>query len=460
MLSEFGFTGRARPFVEIGTGDTRTAGVAVWDGAHWDTPGDVWAGTEPTWVDVSCYVYNYACGYGRSDTLARFLAGTANVVVDNSTGWADPSPAVTPGELSMRPGRQIRMGVVHRGGGADVVFGSSDVVFGASDVTFGGGQSDEVVVLWRGFIDSVVPVYDPVNTDTVELRCIDVLGEVNRAKTKPLPAPAYAGDTADVRIHRLLDAAGWWQNKRDISPTGDTLIGSDMGGQTADLLGQAADSVGGAVFGDQHGFICFRPRDWQTFDPTDPTDATIGNVDPGDVCPVQWERPFERAAISTRVIIGRDPETAVQLDDIDGQARYGIEPFERTNLLTQSDTRLQLLAERVLATRDDSTAPKVRSVTLNAATSDASLDLQATVDPFKPSRYRCRLSLPRGEVFDQQHFVTGVRHTVDRHGWETLVNLDLAGPYAVAGARWDDAYWGQARWTDAVRSMEGLTHVG
>ena len=334
----------------------------------------------------------------------------------------------------MRPGRQIRMGVQH--------------------ATL--GQR----VLWRGYIDAVTPVYDPVQPDTVEFACIDALGEVNRAKTKPLPDPVFAGDTATTRVHRLLDAAAWLPVKRDVATTTDTLLASNMGGQTADLLGQVADSVGGAVFGDQRGNICFRPRDWQAFDPTIPIDGVIGNGGATDVCPVRWTRPFDRASITTRVIIGRDVETALQLDDLDGQARYGIEPFERVNLLTQSDARLTLLAERVLETRDDSTAPKVRSVTLEAATSDASLDLQAAVDPFKPSRYQCRLELDRGEVFEEQHFATGLRHTIDPHSSETLINLDLAGPYETTGtARWDDAWFDGSTWAELAGRTLGRRHT-
>src|SRR6202008_4886178 len=42
-----------------------------------------------------------------------------------------------------------------------------------------------------------------------------------------------------------------------------------------------------------------------------------------DVCPVGWERPFARSDLATRVIIGRDTETAQVLDDPEGQVLYG-----------------------------------------------------------------------------------------------------------------------------------------
>ncbi|MET0415642.1 MAG: hypothetical protein ABW022_06440 [Actinoplanes sp.] len=166
----------------------------------------------------------------------------------------------------------------------------------------------------------------------------------------------------------------------------------------------------------------------------------------GDVCPVEWERPFERADFATRVIIGRDPATALTFDDLDAQLLYGIEPFERVDLLTQSDQLLSYLGQRILKVRSALSAPRVRSVTLNAATAANALDLMTTADVYKPSRYRCRLSYPRGEVFDAQHFATAVVHDMTADAWTLQMNLDLAAPWAGVGGRWDAAGWDQAMW--------------
>jgi hypothetical protein len=855
----FTWTDRARPIIQIGIGyayvDERSA---LWDQARWDTPGDVWGGAEPAWRDVACDTFTFRCEYGRQRSTDRFVVGQASVVVWNATGWADPNVADEPGTLTMRPGRAIRVGVEHVNLGTRWLF--------------------------RGFIDALTPVYSPTDVDTVELSCIDALGEVNRAKLLPLPDPLYAGDPVDVRIARLLDAASWPESKTQLQPTGDTLIATTMGGQLADMLGQAADSGGGNVFGDLDGNVVYRARDWQVYMPGTPPDGTIGNVDltdtpgytvpgtpqvdgyldftkgavstpdtsdmsgvvalrltvrarfdafpasgfpsvvskqgpggttereymlftsgavafgsttdttggapsltlsgtlstgvahtvgvelskgslpatsivdgvrtarawgtppaipdttasvllggiiagrtgrlywaqlerlrarlvfpgvagndvstpsaaplnvPGDidialrlappswapavavgpfakwgtgtpgsrswvvfltatglqlgvsidgatgyfvsvalagvsdgvlgwvritrvaatgavtmytapdsdtvpstwsslgtastpagalfastvpvtlglpstgnnpfggriaraivrngiggaavldvhednaanpssattfrattgqtmtvrqttgvtivqpqadalvwrfdandypgtgtsyvdprgrtwalaagaivpkvpavpdvvvpgvladVCPTQWERPFARADLATRVIIGRDQATAQQLDDPEGQTLYGIEPFERTDLLTERDDRITLLGQRILRVRSALSAPRIRSVSLDARTTDAALDLMATVDVFTPSRYRCRLQYPepRGLVFDAEHFATGVVHELTPSSWSADINLDLAAPYAAAGGRWDGAYWDQATWATPV----------
>ena len=144
----------------------------------------------------------------------------------------------------------------------------------------------------------------------------------------------------------------------------------------------------------------------------------------------------------------------VQLDDLEGQALYGIEPFTRTDLLTESYELLQLLARRILATRAASTSPRVRSVSLDARTADNALDLMATVDVFDPSRYRCRLQYPRGVVFDEEYFATAVAHEVTPNGWTLELNLDSAAPFAVAGERWDTAHWDSTVWANPVRSLQ------
>jgi hypothetical protein len=709
-IAHFEFTDRARPIVELGIGDSRMpSGQAVWDTARWDDPAAKWADTEPTWMDITCNTLSYRCQYGRQRITDRFVPGVASVIVTNATGWADPNATTAPGVLGVRPGRSIRLGVIH-------------AVYGYR-------------CLFRGIVDAMTPVYDPDELDVVALDCVDVLGEVNRVKLTPNHDAIAAGDTVTQRVARILDRAEWSPVKRDLSPTSDTVIADTMGGQVADLLGQAADSGGGSVFGDYEGRIAYRPRDWQTYVPGTPPDGTIGNVEhgrdgywtagttavpayldpavgtvtvpytagtgvtvtadppaaatywrvvganaeigrnpagtlypgtirsleltqtapaygaeqrltfvnnidnygsfemavrvsfvtagrvakvwyrratttqatvtlrvwnaggtkiaeqthttgavaadydvalgtpiavtagqvltfsisagattplrgsattvtspagvthldtryasggvgtfpntvlasstvyispvyepasvgggdagfrfdaaeypgtglgytdprgdlwtlsapgavvptvpeippvwvppvPGDVCPTRWERPFERADIATRVIIGRDVTTAQQLDDPPAQVLYGIEPFERTDLLTESDSRITMLGQRILRVRSAATAPRVRSVSFDASTSDNALDLMSTVDVYRPSRYRCRLQYPRGTVFDAEHFATGVAHDITPDAWTLDLNLDSAAPFAAAGGRWDQARWDQSTWADVVR---------
>lgn len=421
----FTFTDRATPIVQIGTGDRRTVAVAgVWDVSEWDDPGALWSGDEPLWRDVTCEGLTFEAVYGRRAITDRFVPGVATIRVRNLDGWADPNADDDISVLTVRPGRAIRVGVLH----------------------------DDYGVCWlfRGIIDAVTPTYEPDGQPVVQLDCVDVLGEVNRAKFAPYPAPVGAGETVDTRIARILDRALWPDSKRDLAATGVTVIADTLGGQVADLLARAADSANAVVFANMDGDICFRHNAWQMFDPATPPDATIGNG-PGDVCPIRWERPFAREDITTRVIIGRDAATAQTIVDPDAEVLYGIEPFERVDLWTESDTTLASIGLQILAARHPDTAPRVRSVSLNAATGPDVLDLIATVDVYRPSRFRCRHTEPDGRlVFDTEMFATGVAHAFNADRWTLELNLDVAAPYATTGTFWGMGYWDAAWWADVT----------
>jgi hypothetical protein len=424
-IPTFTFTDRARPFLEIGIGDSRIpTGQALWDVAKWDAPTALWAGTEPTWLDFTCEGFSFDFELGRPRTTDRFVAGSLTIEVDNRSGWADPEATADPASLSMRPGRALRIGVDHD------VYGH--------------------VVLFRGIIDALRPTYEPADRDRVTLQVIDVLGEVNRAKFAGQGTPVGAGETVTQRLDRILTLANWPDTLRVLDNATTAVIGDELNGQAADLMGRAADSAGGVIFGSRDGEIVFRPRDWQTYIAGSPPDGTIGNVDPTDVCPVQWVRPFDRADIATRAIMGRDVETALVVDDLDGQIVYGIEPFERTDLWTQVNSDLQTLADRALRVRSWETAPVVRGVSLDARTGDDALDLMTTADPYLPSRYRCRLLYDRGLVFDGEYFATGAVVHIDPNAWTLSLHLDNAAPYASIAGRWDVGGWDRTTWGIAV----------
>lgn len=456
-LAAFQFTDRVHPIVEIGIGDSRIpTGQATWDVSHWDVEPARWAGTEPTWLDITCDVSAVSITMGHARTTDRFVVGAAAITVDNATGWADPHPSPDlPGVLNVRPGRAIRIGVDHIEHG--------------------------IRWLWRGFIDAVDPLYDPVQADFVAFTCIDALGEVNRTKLAAHPDPVGAGDTATARVDRILDAAMWPTLKRDVRPSSTTLIGSTLGGQVADMLGQTADSIGGAIYGDTEGRVVLRNRDWQTWLPGTPPDATIGNLadinpvleageptvwfgddivfgEHHDVCPTRWVRPFDRADIATRILLNREGADipARVYDDTAWFPVYGIEPYERLDLLTELDADLDRQGGRMLETRGAATAPRVRSVSFDAATADNVIDLLWALDVHLPSRYRCRLELDRGLVFDDEYFAVSLAYEMTPGRWTAEINLDVAEPYAATGGRWDlNRGWDRTVWS--APALTGVT---
>lgn len=431
-LPSFDFTNRCRPFLELGVGDSRVPGNgARWDVQRWDQPDALWSGEEPVWQDVTCQAFDVRIEMGRDRSTDRFIVGTLTVVASNLTGWADLVPP-DPGDINtlmLRPGRSIRFGVDH--------------------VDLGR------VVLFRGFVDVVDPTYEP-GSNVVRLECIDALGEVGRTDLSAAD-PAGGGEPPDRRIARVLDAIPWPESKRHLDATSTPLLAAALDGQVADLVGRAADSNGGSVFGDVDGAITYRAMDWQTYPSARPPDATIGNVGPFDVCPVRWVRPYARADMSNRVVVGNrrqpDPDVVV-VEDADSFAMYGVETFAQTDLDTQDVADLGRLASRHLVVRGPDTIPRVRSVSLDGRTGDDVVDLLAASSCYRPGRYRCRLELERGLVFDAEHYCTGIAHVITPDTWVSDLNLDLAAIYSAASApRWEPASGadaGLARWDRAT----------
>ena len=205
-LSGFTFTTRARPFVELGVGDSRTdVGNAIWDGSHWDDPIDAhWAGTEPLWVDMTCESHGIETAVGHARSTDVFGPGTCSLTVSNATGWADPQrTGDEPPLLGLRPGRALRIGVDHN--------------------TLGR------VVLWRGFVDETEPRFDPVHGSVVDISGIDALGEVGRVELGQLAAAVGAGELAQARMTRIPTAARWPATKRSLAATGVPLLGTALG---------------------------------------------------------------------------------------------------------------------------------------------------------------------------------------------------------------------------------------
>lgn len=427
-LPKFSFSSRARPFIEVGTGDVRTdLGVARWDVAHWDNPADAtWSGAEPLWVDETCYGYTIELAAGRQRNTDVFAPATATIALDNSDGWADATL------LTLRPGRSLRVGVDHATLGRHVLF--------------------------RGIVDAVAQSYRPGGGDTVEISAVCMLGDVGRSDLAKLGAPVGAGEPADVRVNRILNVVKFPGSKRDVQQSATTCLATDHGRQVADAFNIVAESTGGAIYGDTKGNIVFRDRDWQMFLDTSLPDAAIGNVTTGDVCPSEFHLSHRRDDLVTQVILGREGVDTVPFtyDQASGQGLYGVETFSATDLVCETTTDLNAIATRLFRVRGGySSTERVERVLVDAARSDDALDLITTASPFDPpSRYRCRLRLGRGVVFNAQMLVTGVRHSMTPTSWTCDIDLDDAAPFESSVARWDSAHWKLSYWAGITTTTE------
>ena len=489
---------RARPFIELGIGtvwgDAGPAGV--WDVSNWDAPDALWAASDPYWVDVTCEGLDVQTFTGRDRTGDPWEVGTATITLRNADGWADYPPTLPdtgdPYQLTVRPGRPVRVGMVVDGVATPVVF--------------------------RGYIDQANPGYDASTGDIIVLECVDAKGEAGRSDAARLAAPVGDGETTTARMSRIANALGWPARLRAFDTVAIPLQATDLGANGADLFNHAAASAGGVVYGDVNGRVRLRSMDWQLWNVDVPADAVIGEysttetltlvqepdgsllVDPVEsgfavvedppatglfdledadryllelpadsdlyavavvgmleVCPTSWELSFAREDFPTVVIVGHAGGAAPlpELVDVPGRDMFGRETFTADDLDTKLDADLVTIGNRILAVRGVGTAPRVAAVTIDAATADNTVDLLAYADPRTPTRVIARHRRADGvDVLDGRHmFVTSVEHDIGPESWVCRLGLDDAAPFAVgvSAGMWapsDQAgVWDQTTWS-------------
>jgi hypothetical protein len=304
--------------------------------------------------------------------------------------------------------------------------------------------------LWRGTVDAVEPGYDPLFGDTTTFACIDAKADAGRVTMPRTLEPVGYGEVGSTRIKRILDNAWWPVARRSIDTDDVTLGATELGGKAIDELDRTAESASGHVYGDLNGKVRYRRKDWMTYAGGTPADATIGNIGAGDVCPSGWEYWFARDDLTTRVLVGREGETPLVLT-ADAWGQYGLEPWDRQDLLPLDNFELTRIGNRVLNTRSPALQPRIAAVTLHAETGAAVAPLLASASPFTPSRYRCRHRGGDGRtVFDRPMMqVVGIAHTISPvDGWSARLSLDDATPFENVEfpARWSDP---ESKWSDA-----------
>jgi hypothetical protein len=415
------------PLLEVAIGDVDVAvGDARYDTARYDEPDAVYGGLAGEFVDASCNVIEAALYCGRERTIEAFDVGTATLIVANDDGAWDFPPSTPPtAAVTTRPGRQCRVGV---------------------DI------GDGPRWLFHGWIDRTEPTYKPGVGDTVTVEAVDAKGEVGRVELPRKLAAVGVGETVTARLTRLCDAANFPTHRRVFDWSAITLIGTTFGNRVAALADSAAQSAGGAVFGDHAGLLRFRNRDWLSWPTGTTADVTIGNTATADVCPNTWEIRFARSDFATRVEYGRvgeDPRPPI--DDTVNQASYGVETYIAASLETEDTADLDDIGERIARARSFDRAPRIAAVTLDAARPGAAA-VMAAVNPFDPTLVAATLVEDDGRVvFTRMSYVTGVEHTITAGAWLCRIALDDAEPFHQGfDSRYDAADYDLDRYTMVV----------
>jgi hypothetical protein len=316
--------------VRIATG-LSSEDAAVWDTALWDAA--VWSSEDLAYQDISEWVeeVNYRRGTERWDS--RFTAGTATVILDNTTGMFTPiSDAPQPWGVPFRPGRKVQVSIL-------------------PDPT-----TDTRVVLFTGRIDDRVDTYGDAGANlTTQIELLDILGELG-VNNPPALETATGVQSTDERVHAALDYAGVPLDIRDIDAGVHTMTTSFLAQSTLEEAQRAADAEGGAFFADPEGRLVFRSRDWLTASPRSTTvQGYVGLETPP---PGEPSAQIESGSVRTTESLGRvrndiqyarDGGVLQHEEDPDSITLHGRRSYSRTDLNNNADSEVGFLAARALA---------------------------------------------------------------------------------------------------------------
>ena len=239
--------------VELGIGDAEAvADVGIYDTSLYDSDA-VYGSDDPFGylLDVTGLVRQIKTKRGRQKFTARFLTGTAQIVLDDTDGFFTPPAGQAPlGVLPLRPGRAVR-------------------------ISYGNA------VVFSGFIDSFDSNQAPSGDITSTVRCVDVFAQFLRNDLLAITDEG-AGDTTPQRMRRLLDhfvGVGEYGFQFFGTPFA-TLQATAMGQNLLQELGITADSEGGGVYVSTLGDVHATSLSWFQDRTGEPITFTVGGTSP------------------------------------------------------------------------------------------------------------------------------------------------------------------------------------
>ena len=248
------------------------------------------------WIDLACDVTEarWTVGASRDDgVFTRYEAGVATVVVVNVDGRYTPDPDSGPyyDRLSIVTPMRLWMGA---------------------------GAAPDVPV-FTGTVEGFI-ARDYLEVPVVEFTIVDGVVDLNSYNPAPFIPPVGGGESAEARVHRILDEAAWTA-PRAVPTGGPAMAALEFTGSAWTELRAVLEAARWTVFIDGDGTLPVEPY---PFDLDPLVDATWGCL-PGQARAVDVELAHDITQLRNIVDAQRDVPDAVTYTHRDDEsvARYG-----------------------------------------------------------------------------------------------------------------------------------------
>ncbi|GIH29098.1 hypothetical protein Aph01nite_74080 [Acrocarpospora phusangensis] len=271
------------------------------------------------WVDVTPWLRSFKIKRGVSratSPILRYEPGKASLVLDNRDRRFDPEnldgPYVAAGITQVTPMRAVRI-----------------------RATWDGITYD----LFRGYIDDWDITWEDPDSQAVAL-CTDAFKVLAKADREALLSPVGAGEMSGARIHRILDGIDWPATDRIIGVGNVTVQETSLGGKALEELQLTSDSDIGELYIDGAGRVVFRGRFASVLeDRSNLPQGVFGDL-PGEL-PYKYDglkNRYSDEQLVNLARIGRVGGTVQVVQDAASIERFLEQPYEKTNLIMESDS--------------------------------------------------------------------------------------------------------------------------
>jgi len=350
----------------------------------------------PTWVDVSADVISINTKRGRQHEINRMEAGTATVVLLNTSGNYWPDNAGGSYYPNVKPLKRINIRVTYNA------------------VTYD---------LYTGFIEDWEPDFllKPIKGAVMNVRCVDLIGALSRLLLNDYTG--YSLEKSGTRVGHVLDNLAWPAGARDLD-TGQSDM--EASGELANVNAQqhsliVQQSEAGIVYVAGDGDVQFEDRHHRLKSPHTVSQAIFGD-DAGEMGYYRLPMSFGSTHVLNDIRISREGGYEQVATDATSQGDYGKRSLSRTGLLMTTDPEALSQAQYLLKRYKDPTL-RVKNITLRPAVDAA--NLYPKVFGYDIST-RITIRLNQASL-DKEYYIEGITHGYrPSRGWETKWDLSDA----------------------------------
>lgn len=272
------------------------------------------------YYDISDRVTSVSTRRGKSQALDKIDSGTVSIVANNTDRLFDPLYEASQFFGALIPRRKIR------------IFANDLPVF-------------------DGFIDDFNLTYEPNGNSVVQFECSDAFSVLTKSK---LDEQTPTSQLSGARIQAILDRpeVNWLPTERDIDTGVFTMLDATIPQDTSALeyMQQVADSEFGDLFISKDGKVVFRDRSYTPATMSVVVSDEAKDENPDGIPFVNVSIVYGSEYLYNRIVISNEdtiPEESIAEDEV-SQRFYGVLTYSATNLLTESATDLDLLAQSLL----------------------------------------------------------------------------------------------------------------